>query len=325
MKPRDIVLANLEHKPSPRPAFNFTTSNRINDFIGCGIQPPLTTKRWVEGRVEFYTDVYGNVWHRMVDGCVKGEIYKHVLQTWDDLNKVSLPDYSNKELYVDMKELFSKPSDKLKVAYIGGWVFDNARYMRRLDNYLMDMILERDKVIALNNMVAKIYKDKIIMSAESGAEAISIGEDLGTQTGPLFGPIEYEEILFPTYKQLVDLAHSYGMKVLLHSCGQNSILLDLMIKVGFDAFQFDQPAIYDYQILSKKLKQHKRALYSPIDIQKVLPTGDRDYIEYETQRLFENFNGFLILKNYPDLKGIGVKEEWDNWAYEKLLQLSNIN
>jgi len=35
-------------------------------------------------------------------------------------------------------------------------------------------------------------------------------------------------------------------------------------------------------------------------------------------RMCRIFDGFLIAKNYGDLKGIGVKEEWDDWAYEAI-------
>ena len=30
----------------------------------------------------------------------------------------------------------------------------------------------------------------------------------------------------------------------------------------------------------------------------------------------------LICKNYPDLKGIGVEQEWDDWAYNTMLEVA---
>lgn len=73
---------------------------------------------------------------------------------------------------------------------------------------------------------------------------------------------------------------------------------------------------YDQPALAAKLREHKVALRSPTDIQKVLPTGDRDLIVAETARMLETFRGGFIGKNYPDLPGIGVDPEWDQWAYE---------
>ena len=51
-----------------------------------------------------------------------------------------------------------------------------------------------------------------------------------------------------------------------------------------------------------------------------LPTGDRGLIEAETRRLVETFHGGFIAKNYSDLNGIGVRPEWDQWAYEAFLK-----
>jgi len=60
-------------------------------------------------------------------------------------------------------------------------------------------------------------------------------------------------------------------------------------------------------------------LYSPCDIQQVLPTGDQDIIEQKTRQMVETFRGGFIAKNYGDLHGIGVKPEWDQWAYDAFI------
>ena len=146
-----------------------------------------------------------------------------------------------------------------------------------------------------------------------------IGEDMGTQNGLLFSPAMWREFFKEDYTRLLGIAHDYGMKVLMHSCGLNWAILDDLIDAGVDCFQFDQPALYDMPALAGKLRARKVALWSPIDIQQVMPTGDREYIEAETERLIDTFRGGLILKNYPDLHGIAVEEEWDQWAYDKAL------
>jgi len=58
------------------------------------------------------------------------------------------------------------------------------------------------------------------------------------------------------------------------------------------------------------------------DIQTTLQTGDKDKIQREALRLIwelGRFNGGSIAKNYPSLGAIGVKPEWDMWAYEAFL------
>jgi hypothetical protein len=132
-------------------------------------------------------------------------------------------------------------------------------------------------------------------------------------------PAMWRDVFRPLYERLTSRAHRYGMKVIQHSCGYNWALVDDLCEAGIDCLQFDQPAVYDQPALAAKLRRHRVGLFSPCDIQKVLPTGDRALIERETRRLVATFRGGFIAKNYPDLKGIGVQPEWDQWAYEAFL------
>ena len=104
----------------------------------------------------------------------------------------------------------------------------------------------------------------------------------------------------------------------MHSCGQNWAIVPDLLDAGVDVFQFDQPALYDMPKLAALFRERKAALWSPVDIQKILPTGDRAIIEAGANRMIDLFWGGLICKNYGDLPGIGVEEEWDMWAYEAI-------
>ena len=135
------------------------------------------------------------------------------------------------------------------------------------------------------------------------------------------GPAMWNDIFRPLYERLTSKAHEFGMKVIQHSCGYNYELVDDLCEAGIDCLQFDQPAVYDMPALAAKLNSHGVGLHAPCDIQQVLPTGDRAYIEQETARLVQTFRAGLIAKNYGDLHGIGVEPEWDQWAYETFVRV----
>lgn len=320
MNSKEIILANINHQNPPRCGMDFDRG-RLSDFLFADLKPhAYQQKRWVEGQIEYYDDEWGNIWHRMLDGSFKGEIYQPAIRQWNDLDALRLPDYSQPGCAQSMNDLFQQPTDKFKMAAIGGWIFDNARYLRRLDIYLMDLALHPDELMRLHEMVAQVYTQKIHLAGKAGADGIFIGEDMGTQTGLLFSPKMFRRYFKAMYTGLFSLAHSYNMKVFLHSCGQNWAILPDLLEAGVDVFQFDQPAVYDMPRLSALLKEHKAALYSPVDIQAILPTGDRAFIRAGAARMVEIFQGGLICKNYLDLKGIGVREEWDDWAYEAICE-----
>lgn len=319
MNSREIILANINHTNPPRCGLTFDRG-RWNDMVGCGLRPHgYRQRRWVEGKVEYYDDEWGNIWVRMREGSIKGEIFKPAIEEWAQLDGMQVPDYSHPDCAVEMMARFARPSDKFKLAHIGGWIFDNARYLRKMEIYFCDMAMYPDELDRMHRIVAGVYEQKIHLAGKTGADGIMIGEDMGTQTGLLFSPQMFRDYFKDMYARLFAIAHEYGMKVLMHSCGQNWSIVPDLLDAGVDVFQFDQPAVYDMPALAALFKMRKAALWSPVDIQKILPTGNRAVIEAGAREMMDVFEGGLICKNYGDLPGIGVEPEWDMWAYEAIL------
>ena len=324
MNSREIILANINHENPPRCGLTFDRG-RLTDMIGCGLRPHgYTQKRWVDGKVEYYDDQWGNLWVRMREGSIKGEILTPVIEDWSQLDEMQTPDYGHPDCAVEMMALFAQPSAKFKLAHIGGWIFDNARYLRKMEIYFCDMAMYPDEVDRMHQVVAGVYEQKIHWAGKAGADGIMIGEDMGTQTGLLFSPKMFRHYFKDMYTRLMSIAHDYGMKVLMHSCGQNWSIVPDLLDAGVDVFQFDQPAVYDMPKLAALLKERKAALWSPVDIQKILPTGDRAFIEAGAREMIDIFEGGLICKNYGDLPGIGVEKEWDDWAYNAILERAGL-
>jgi uroporphyrinogen decarboxylase len=324
MTSRDIILANINHAPVDRCGMTFHRG-RLNDFCGAGPRKPFDEDRRIQGDKEYYSDIWGNRWVRMVNGSFKGEVCQPVLTDWSQLDDLEIPDFDRQEYWAEAKQRLSEHPDTFRSVSVGGWVFDQARYLRKLEVYLMDMALYPEELETLHQKVARMHETKIRWAAWCGADAITIGEDMGTQQGLLFSPEMWRHYFKDLYSRLFGMAHELGMKVLMHSCGQNWAILGDLLEAGVDGFQFDQPAVYDMPALADLLSKHQAALWSPVDIQRVLPTGDETYIRAETRKMCEIFQGGLICKNYPDLGGIGIDEQWDQWAYEEICTFFDID
>jgi len=321
---REIIRQNIECTCSERIGLNFDGGRR-DDFAWTGADHRIETRKWVEGNVEYSTDIWGNVWHRFVGMSQGGEIFKPVLESWDQLDALALPDLANPAHYQGVREQAAANTDRFCIGWMPGWPFAICRYMRRMEIYFVDLIENRDRIDALHDRVTGLLEQAIDRFGEAGVDGIMFCEDLGIQDRTLMSPAMWRDIFRPLYERLASRAHRHGMKVIQHSCGCNWALVDDLCEAGIDCLQFDQPAVYDQNALAGKLRRHKVGLFSPCDIQKVLPTGDRSLIERETRRLVETFRGGFIAKNYPDLAGIGVKPEWDQWAYEEFLRAGAAN
>ena len=68
-----------------------------------------------------------------------------------------------------------------------------------------------------------------------------LGEDLGTQRGPMISLDLYRETLKPVHRRFAGLAASYGKPVLIHSCGSSSWAFEDFIEIGISAVDTLQP------------------------------------------------------------------------------------
>jgi len=68
-----------------------------------------------------------------------------------------------------------------------------------------------------------------------------MGEDLGTQRGPMISLELYRREIKPRHRPFVDLAKSYGLPVMMHCCGASSYVFEDFIAMGIDAVDTLQP------------------------------------------------------------------------------------
>jgi hypothetical protein len=92
-----------------------------------------------------------------------------------------------------------------------------------------------------------------------------------------------------------------------------------------DVLQFDQNGIYDLDDLARNFGG-KIAFFCPVDIQSVMPKGNKDQIRSAARRMVEKlgqFNGGFLAKDYPTWKDVGVKPVWAAWMRDAFLEQQN--
>jgi len=72
-----------------------------------------------------------------------------------------------------------------------------------------------------------------------------MGEDLGTQRGPIISMETYRRFLRPRHQKFVDLARSYNLPVMIHCCGSSSWAFDEFVQMGINVVDTLQPEAKD--------------------------------------------------------------------------------
>ncbi|MDD4774624.1 MAG: uroporphyrinogen decarboxylase family protein [Eubacteriales bacterium] len=270
-----------------------------------------------------FRDRYGNIYGRF-NGLTKGECIRGAIVDWDDFERYTMPvidpDFRGRLLERNFAD-----SDKY-VMCGGASIFSSLRDARLMANALADTVLEPDMVHAFLDRIVTHEEGIIASLGGCGIDAMMIGDDWGTQDRTFISPDSFAALFAPYYKRIADAVHEQGMALFMHSCGYIIGIMDHLIDAGVDVFQFDQPDAYPAEVLAERFGS-RVCFHSPVDIQKVLPTGDRELIESRTMemcRIFRACGGSWIAKDYPSFSDIGVKPEWAGWAMRVITENSAI-
>ncbi len=128
----------------------------------------------------------------------------------------------------------------------------------------------------------------IFEAAGTSIDIFFIGNDFGSQTGPLLGVDLFERFALPPLARLIELGHRHGKKVLLHCCGGFRPLLPSMIRAGLDGVHALQPLCEGMEPAGLKRDFGERILlYGAIDSQHVLIEGTPAGVREQTRRVLE--------------------------------------
>jgi len=142
-------------------------------------------------------------------------------------------------------------TDRAIMVVVGCNLFEWGTFLRRMDNFLMDLLAEPESVERLLDALMEIHLatlDKVCRAVGDVADVCRFGDDLGTDTGPFMAPSTYRELFKPRHTQLCEYVHkSSGMKTFLHSCGSIYSLMPDLIDCGFDVINPVQTACFQME------------------------------------------------------------------------------
>jgi len=160
-----------------------------------------------------------------------------------------------------------------------------------MENLLIQMYEAPDRVDALFQHLVDYYAAVSTRIFEAAADVIDIffiGNDFGSQTGPLLGEKLFRRFILPHLQRLADLGHGYGLKVMLHCCGGFAQLIPAMIEIGLDGLHTIQPSCRGMDLPRLKADFGKKIVFNgAIDSHHVLIKGTPDFVKAETRRVLD--------------------------------------
>lgn len=180
-------------------------------------------------------------------------------------------------------------------------VWQRPALVRGWANMFVDMAEHSDWCHFLSRKFTDFYIEDYTRAAEASNGRIDfflLISDLGSQRGPLISLRMFHEFVAPYLKEMIDLIHGLGARVLYHSCGAIRPFIPTLIDLGVDVLDPIQPA--GPEMSPERLKAEfgdRLCFHGGIDMQNVLPSASAARTRAEVQRYCDilGCNGGYIL------------------------------
>jgi len=267
-----------------------------DDFYAVEVPYRSPTAGAIYAAFDWYMDGNVDAENRTLtaDGCFKDA------EEPEDLGFFQWPDPAR---YIDRDECLRRveaaPADKARLGMIWCAHFQDACASFGMETALMNMVANPELYEAVDAKILDFYlkANEIFFEATRGRlDAVLIGNDMGSQRGLIISPEMVRRFVMPGCRKLVEQAHSYGLKVIYHSCGSIADVIPDLIAAGVDAVHPIQAlaAGMDARLLRERFGGQV-SFCGGVDTQELLVRGSQDDVRAKVRELRELFPTGLII------------------------------
>jgi hypothetical protein len=315
MTPRERVLKAMDFQQPdiiplqiyPAPSGLYEHGQKLADLIkSCGHdfgdlsglslpEPPKPEDFDPDGSYHvFRTDEWGTKWEFRIFG-IWGHPVEWPLNDLSRLNDYKAPSVPHCEgaEFESSKINANKHKEKYFLMGGGGALFEALRWLRRFEYVLMDIEENTPEINRIADIVMEYDKGHIKRSLALDVDAVSFGDDLGTQNALMISPKTFRKFFKPRYDELFKPIVKAGKHICFHSCGQFMSVLEDLREVGVDSI-WPQLPLFDLQELSKRCRDLGISVQLHPDrgdlMQRSKPQQVKDYV-YRLIDTFDTANG----------------------------------
>ena len=224
----------------------------------------------------------------------------------ESVRKFQFPNPGDKSRFVGLRERARRLRETTDFAIIGGnpaTLFYLTSELVGFEEYLEKLMTDQPVIEALVDRMLEYWMEFFagyLDAIGDEVEMIWIGDDWGTQRGPMIPPKLFREIFVPRYRQFCTFVKKRApVKIALHTCGAVSWALEDFAAVGIDVvhpLQGDAAGMEDPDLLKRRFGR-QLAFYSNLRNQTTLPHGTPEEVSEDVRRKVRAFapgGGYVI-------------------------------
>ena len=251
---------------------------------------------WGIGQIETQPGVWFPGYHPMAEA-----------HTLADIESYPWPDMDDPSRVVHVREQAKRLAEENLYAIIATpWLlfpFERANAMMGMENFLPQMVMNRDFAQALLSKITdlcKLLMGHFLNELGDNVDIIKIGDDLGTQDSLMISPKMYREMLKPLHADYIKfIKENTNAKIFFHTDGDVFDLVDDFIEIGVDILNPIQTSAGKMANLAGLKKRYGGDLIfcGAIDTQNILPYGSPDQVRKEVRRVINTLGpsgGYML-------------------------------
>jgi uroporphyrinogen decarboxylase len=236
----------------------------------------------------------------------------------DDLRRFPFPDtstpYQSEALARQVTALHSKGlAAGGNLPHLGGELFEAAWRLRGLEPFLLDLLRRPEWVEYLLDRLAGLARRNAEALAGAGVDVLALDDDVGMPGTMIIGPETWRRFFKPRLAAIIDAARAIkpDLRVLFHSDGTITPILDDLLEIGVSALNPLQPEHMDAALIRRRYGP-RLALWGTVGTQTTLSFASPEDIRREVKERIDTLGraGLILCPAYdvdePDIPAANV-------------------
>lgn len=196
------------------------------------------------------------------------------------------------------------------------FVWENMRQSMGDITLYQSLLLDPEWIHDYNRVYTDFYKAHYRMLFEEAGvpDGMWMYEDLGYNKGLFASPKVLAEVIFPYYREVVEFFHSYGLPVVLHTCGSTREALPLILEAGFDGLNPMEVAAGN-DVLEYAERHGDRLVFVGGFDKRTIESHDRALIRREVGRFMEGMKARGARFVFASDHSISTNTDYQDYLY----------
>ncbi len=159
-----------------------------------------------------------------------------------------------------------------------GGIFELTWQCMGFDRFVIAARRQKDFIARMIRFYTDYFCTMVEAIAAAGLPGVLYSDDMAFRSGPMLNPRLFEELFGEAFRRITDTAHTLGLKIVAHTCGNVYSLLEWLADCGFDGVHSLEPTAGVELSKAKEMIGDRLCLIGNMDVTHILIDGDRDEV-----------------------------------------------